>query len=213
MDEAVLKETEEESAKGWADGPWELGSLEKGATISRRFPLLQGEKIRMIDDYSVSGVNDSCTINTKLDLHVIDTFVAAAKSYFEEMDACGKDVSLQAKAYDLKTAYRQIPIRNDHLNMDTSASSTVRKVLWRFIAQGHCLFGATHSVYNFLCLARMIHCISSRGAKLITTNFYDDFIFASNCVLRESAKNCMELIFLYTGWEFATEGKKTTSFF
>ena len=30
-----------------------------GSTISRRFPLQQGQKIRMIEDYSVSGVNDS----------------------------------------------------------------------------------------------------------------------------------------------------------
>lgn len=187
MDEAVLKETEEELAKGWADGPWELGSLEKGATISRRFPLLQGEKIRMIDDYSVSGVNDSCTINTKLDLHVIDTFVAAAKSYFEEMDACGNDVSLQAKAYDLKSAYRQIPIRNDHLKYGYFCIFNCEKGAVEIHRSRTLPFGATHSVYNFLRLARMIHCISSRGAKLITTNFYDDFIFASNCVLRESA--------------------------
>ena len=30
----------------------------------------------MIDDYCVSGVKDTCTITTKLDLHVGDTFVA-----------------------------------------------------------------------------------------------------------------------------------------
>ena len=61
LDEAVLKD---EVARGWADGPWKLADLPAGSTISRRFPLMQGEKIRMIDDYSVSGVNDSCTIHT-----------------------------------------------------------------------------------------------------------------------------------------------------
>ena len=108
----MLKETEEESAKGWANGPWELGSLEKGATISRRFPLLQGEKIRMIDDYSVSGVNDSCTINTKLDLHVTDTFVAAAKSYFEEMDACGCIFNCEKGAVEIYRS-RTLPFWRD----------------------------------------------------------------------------------------------------
>ena len=58
----------------------------------------------------------------------------------------------------------------------------------------------------------MIHCIAARGAKLITTDFYDDFILASNGALRESAKNSMELIFPSTGREFATEGKKAISF-
>ena len=174
---------------------------------------MQGEKIKMIDDYSISGVNDSGTISSKLHLHVIDTFVAAAKSYFEELDACGKDVSLQAKAYDLKSAYRQIPIRNDHLKYGYFCIFNCGKGAVEINRSRTLPFGATHSVYNFLRVVRMIHCISSRGAKLITTIFYDDFIFASNCVLRESAKNCMELIFLDAGWEFATEGMETTYFF
>ena len=79
------------------------------------FPYCRVKRSGWIDDYWVSGVNDSCTVNTKLDLHVTDTFVAAAKAYFEQMHACGKDTSLQAKTYDLKSAYRQIPIRDDHL--------------------------------------------------------------------------------------------------
>ena len=41
----------------------------------------------MIDDYSISGVNDSCTLNSKLDLHVIDTFVATIKAYFQGHDS------------------------------------------------------------------------------------------------------------------------------
>ena len=60
----------------------------------------------------------------------------------------------------------------------------------------------------------MIHCIACRGAHLITTNFYDDLILASNECLKESSKNCMamELIFLFTDWDFATDGKKATTF-
>ena len=78
-------------------------------------PLAQGEKIRMIDDYSVSGVNDSCTIHSKLDLHMIDTFFAVIKSYFEKKLGAAADCSLLARTYDLKSAYRQIPVRRDHL--------------------------------------------------------------------------------------------------
>ena len=74
-----LSETREELIKGWADGPRDRAELEPGATVSRRFPVMQGEKIRMIDDYTICGVNDSCTGNTTLDLHFIDTFVATVK--------------------------------------------------------------------------------------------------------------------------------------
>lgn len=115
LDRAVLAETREEIGNGWGDGPWELSFLEYGSPISGRFPLVQDEKIRMIDDYSVSGVNDSCTVHTKLDLHAVDTFIAVVKAFFEGMDSAGKRSELLAKTYDLKSAYRQIPVRVDRL--------------------------------------------------------------------------------------------------
>ena len=55
LDVAVLQETRDEISKGWADGAWKVEQLERGATISRRFPLAQGEKIRMIDDFCFRG--------------------------------------------------------------------------------------------------------------------------------------------------------------
>lgn len=58
LDEQMLSETELELGRGWAEGPFELHQLEEGATISRRFALSQGQKVRMIDDFSISGVND-----------------------------------------------------------------------------------------------------------------------------------------------------------
>ena len=61
------------------------------------FPLVQGEKIWMIGDYSVSGVKDSCTVHTKLDLHALDTFIAVVEAFFESMDSAGKCSELLAK--------------------------------------------------------------------------------------------------------------------
>ena len=131
LDKAVLAETKDEIAKGWADGPWELSSLEHGSTISRRFALVQGEKTRMIDDY-ISGVNDSCTVHTKLDLHAVDTFIAVVKAFFESMTAGGKDLDLLAKTYDLKSAYRQIPVRADHLRFAYFCIYNAKLAKWKF---------------------------------------------------------------------------------
>ena len=67
LDKQLFDETREELSKGWAEGPFGLDDLEDGATISRRFPLVQGSKTRMIDGFSIGGVNDSCsTFITKL---------------------------------------------------------------------------------------------------------------------------------------------------
>jgi len=201
LDAAVLQETRDEVNKGWADGPWSLEQLEKGATVSRRFPLAQGEKVRMIDDYSVSGVNDSCTVNSKLDLHMIDTFVAVIKAYFEQMKGAMADSSLLAKTYDLKAAYRQIPVRKDHLKYAYFSIYNHERDTVEIYRSRTLPFGATHSVY--LRLAKMLHFIACKGPKLLTTNFYDDFILASSPNLQDSAKNCLELVFMFTGWEYA----------
>ena len=40
----------------------------------------------------------------------------------------------------------------------------------------------------------MLHGVAYRGPKLITANFYDDFILASHPMLQESAKSCMEMV-------------------
>ena len=166
----------------------------------------------MIDNYTVSGVNDSCTIHTKLDLHVVDTFIAAVRFYFDDMMRLGRETSLQAKTYHLKSAYRQVPIREDHLKSGyfcifSHESGQVEVYRSRTLP-----LEAAHSVYSFLRLARMIHSIACRGGRLTTTNFYDDFILSSSDQLKESARNCMELIFLFTGLDYATDGKKAATF-
>ena len=58
----------------------------------------------------------------------------------------------------------------------------------------------------------MMHCIAARGARLITTNFYDDFILATNGALRESAQNWMELIFLSLDGNLQEKARKQLRF-
>lgn len=165
LDRAVLKETREEIQLVWADGPWKLSELEAGATLSRRFPLEQGDKIRMVDDYSVSGVNDSCAIHTKLDLQVVDIFVAAVKSFSREMQGSSKSTSMVAKTYDLKSAYRQIPVRPDHLKFAYFCIYNCENDGVEICRSRTLPFGATQSVYSLLRLSRMLHCVACRGAK------------------------------------------------
>ena len=58
-DKAVLEQTLDEVSKGWASGPLDPGQLPQHAVISRRFGLVQPGKIRLIDDLSASGINDT----------------------------------------------------------------------------------------------------------------------------------------------------------
>ena len=58
IDEAIWNKTLEEVAEGWLSGP-DFAEAGDDEPISRRFGLRQRDKIRPIDDFSASGVNDT----------------------------------------------------------------------------------------------------------------------------------------------------------
>ena len=208
----LLEETELEIKKGWAEGPFQLQDLEEGSTISRRFPLVQPNKTRMIDDFSISGVNDSCVSHNRVDLHLVDTFCAMVKCFFGRCNQAGVDSELRAKTYDLTSAYRQVPIKPSHYRYAYVSVYNCRKQCAEIYRMRTMPFGATHSVFCFFRLARCLYSLAVRGLHLLTTNFYDDFILASKPGLCESSKNSMEVLFMLTGWLFARDGKKSTAF-
>ena len=210
VDMQVLHETREEVRRGRAIGP--LGDIPAGGIVSRRFPLTQKTKTRMIDDFTISGINDTASSHNKVDLHMVDTFAALIREFFRRCAEEDKASALVAKTYDLVSAYRQVPIRSDHLCFSyfciyncESGKAEVYQLLTL-------PFGATHSVYSFLRLARMLYTICTRQLFLLTANFYDDYILASLPNSVESAKSSMELVFMLTGWKFDMDGKKATSF-
>ena len=174
LDKQLLDETREELSKGWAEGPFSLDDLEDGATISRRFPLVQGSKTRMIVDFSISGVNDSCSTFNEIELHVVDTFASVVRQFFEKSGKSGVSGLLEGETYDLKSAYRQVPIMQEHMKF--AYFSVYNREIGK--AQIYHLktlpFGATHSVYNsdsFLRLSRMLYWIAVKGLKLIKEQY------------------------------------------
>eukprot|EP00435_Cladocopium_sp_Y103_P027445 s2289_g6.t1 len=174
VDQQLLDETREEVARGWARGPIEV--MPEDAVISRRFPLVQGPKTRMIDDYTISGINDTASCNNKVDLHMVDTFASVIREFFFMCNAAGVKSDILAKTYDLKSAYRQVPVREDHLRFSYFCIYNCEKGQPELYQLLTLPFGATHSVYSFLRLSRMLYTIATRGLYLLTTNFYDDFI-------------------------------------
>ncbi|CAL1171678.1 unnamed protein product [Cladocopium goreaui] len=166
----------------------------------------------MIDDFSISGINETCITHCKVDLHMIDTFCAVLKRYFDVLGGGGGSCELVGKTYDLKSAYRQVPIKESHLKyafFSVYNHELGEPQVYQLLTLP---FGATHSVYSFLRLSRMLYSVATRCLFLLTTNFYDDYILASRPALAESSSSSMELVFMLTGWQFAREGKKSTAF-
>ena len=112
---------------------------------------------------------------------------------------CCKSGELLGKTYDLKSAYRQVPIKSEHLKFSYFSIYNCELGKVQIYRLRTLPFGATHSVYSFLRLSRMLYAIAVRGLRLMTTNFYDDFILTSPPGLKESSQNGMELVFMLTG--------------
>ena len=160
----------------------------------------------MIGDFSISGVNDSCATFNKIDLHVVDTFSSVVRKFFHCCGESGRASGLISKTYDLKCAYRQVPIRGDHLKF-----SYFSVYIWELErAQIYRLrtlpFGATHSVYSFLRLARMLYYIAVHGFRLLTTKAMIERLQTSE--LRKVNCNVREQWFIYTDASYESEARK-----
>lgn len=59
VDEGVLKATLKEKELGFLHGTIDASAIPRGATLTRRFGVLQKDKVRPIDDYKASLVNSA----------------------------------------------------------------------------------------------------------------------------------------------------------
>jgi hypothetical protein len=57
VDAEVYNKTLEERTNKWVSGPIQWEALPEHAVVNRRFGFRQGTKVRLIDDFSGSGVN------------------------------------------------------------------------------------------------------------------------------------------------------------
>ena len=76
MDKLLWKKTVEEAGKGHLSGPYSFDSLPQDCLVSSRFPLLQGGKLRPIDNNSSSLINAGHTTGStaeERDPHKADT--------------------------------------------------------------------------------------------------------------------------------------------
>ena len=101
LNEATWVETEKELNEGWMEIDASDG---KGAAWALRFGLQQKEKVRVIDDFSIAGINQSFGIDD----------IAALLAY--SLDSCnradhptllGKTMDLEYKQFGVKSEDRQ----------------------------------------------------------------------------------------------------------
>ena len=112
VNEAVWQQTLQEVADGFVEGPFDITSIPSDIPISKRFGVVQGSKVRCVDDFTGSSVNlavQSCDSPRPQTLDVVAGLLSVM------MDRVKKTKSWVGRVFDLKSAYRQCYIHEDSL--------------------------------------------------------------------------------------------------
>ena len=212
VDDEVWRQTLDEVKEGWLKGPLQVAEIDPACPITKRFGLQQGEKVRLIDDYSDSGVNSCVTSSEAPALHTIDTAAAVLCHWFSSRSSNEKLTDLSVRTFDLKSAYRQIGLHREGREHGYVAVFCPQQKTSCFFQSLVLPFGATRSVHAFLRLARAVWWLGARLLSIIWTNFYDDFIVFSPPELESNTGSAVASLLKILGWIFATSGKKASPF-
>lgn len=212
MDRSLYAKTIEEVGKGWLRGPLDWDSLEPSAVVSNRFPLLQGSKLRPIDNYSLSLVNSTVTTLDQATTDNVDTICAMLIDFIDGLQSKSLDSTMLARSFDLSAAYRQLCVADDSKQFSYIAVYNPSTCEADVFAQVCLPFGSRTAVNAFIRCSRCIQWIACRCLLLPVTCYYDDFVLASRPQLANNSEACMSMLFDLLGWAYDKQGPKADTF-
>ena len=212
IDLEVWKKTLEEVELSWLEGPFELADIPLTSPITRRFGLKQKHKVRLIDDFTQSGINHYVTVHETPSLHTVDIAASVIVEWLGLCSTLKVSPQLQIKTFDLSSAYKQIALNEAGRQFATISVWDPFEQRPRYFRSTVLPFGAVRSVHSFLRVARSLWWIGTVGCSLLWTSFYDDFLLLSKPELAKSADQAAVALFKLTGWLFAEDGRKSVSF-
>ena len=185
---------------------------------SRRFAVVQGGKLRSVDDFSASGVNGTVSSNETVnpsDLDAIASHTRAAMDAFFGEDGqrsldsplrglrCHpghRDVRQVGRVWDLSKAYRQLARSPAHDSLAIIACFDTSSGKVRLFRQPSLAFGASASVLAFNWVALALCVLMNRMLRVGGTNFYDDFTILEATSLSENTSMVVDWFFKILAW-------------
>jgi len=237
-DAAVAQATIDEKESGLLEGPYEAAELEKILgplwIAARRFPIVQGDKTRPIDDFSEFDVNRSYGAKHRLRMNGVETVVALARAWIESVSVDRKFSltdeegtvwqgvlhegwtpqswkKLVGRLTDLKSAYKQLASHPASAFVSVIGVRLVPGVVSFFRAHA-LMFGATAAVYAFLRFSRAIARLGLRIMSVLVVEFFDDFSQIEAAELAESGRESFLALFDLLGWKVADSEAKSKPF-
>ena len=145
LDADALEETISEVDKGWLAECKDVDM--KGQFIAKRFPIQQKSKMRLIDDFSVCGVNSTVGLPEKLRVESVDQVVAILLAMMRSGQGTMR-LPWVGRTFDLKAAYKQFGVsEEDSKRLKIALKAGPDAV--RFFDVLALPFGATGSVVAF----------------------------------------------------------------
>jgi hypothetical protein len=170
LDVEVWEATLEEVRRGWLLEPADEASLDKalGCWIpSRRFGIRQSAKLRVIDDFAASLVNDALSAEESVDPDGLDRIAVNAKAHLDAFTApltsrpasspFAADVRhadhaearLVSRLWDVASAYRHLARAPKHGSFTVIAVWNPFAGKFAYFQQPALAFGAAASVFSF----------------------------------------------------------------
>ena len=212
IDAEVWRQTLEERDKGWLVGPLPANEIPSDTPVSRRFGLRQRHKVRLIDDFSESSVNQAVTVYETPILHTVDIAASTLLFWLRTCKEIGRSASLRIRTFDLSSAYRQIALSPAGRNVAYIRVYCPETQTWAYFQAQVLPFGAVKSVHSFLRVARAIWWLGTVACHLVWSSFYDDYILLSTPELTRSSEITAAALFELLGWDYAKEGRKCVPF-
>ena len=207
IDSEVHAKTLAELESGWLEGPVPFDSLPSNAVVNRRFGIKQSSgdsfKVRLIDDYSASGVNSSVQVSSMPKLHTLDVVAALCL----EISRPPLLEPFVGKTVDLSAAYRQLGIspKSEHVSYISVYNPQLKQpevYLMRALP-----FGASRSVYSFLRASHALWWLGCVSLGLTWSNFFDDFVTFSRSSESELVAGVIIQFFKLLGWQVSSGDK------
>ncbi len=149
----MWQKTLSELDRGWLLGPFEPEEVPDGYTLSRRFGVVQGQKVRCVDDFTRSSVNLAVQVTESPKPHTVDVLGAPLGEIIKECHGAGP---WAIRPFDLKDAHRQCgvsPSSTPHSHIVVRDPDQNPARIFRMLALP---FGSVMSVHSFLRVAHSI---------------------------------------------------------
>ena len=213
VDIGVYQSTLDEKERGWLHGPYTEQQLEDNCTVTRRFGVRQGSKIRPIDNYTESLVNQTTSAGEAISLHSTDVIAATLSlwmSVMSKQEINETKLDLVGKSYDLHKAYKHLCISDEGLKDAYICVFNPTSKRAELFGQYVLPFGACASVHGFCRTSYGLWTIGVRLLSLLWTVYFDDFVVFEERALSKHCEFVISTFFKMLGW--ATSIDKETEF-